>query len=117
MLRALIMLLSNFSVGALPSLGIMTTGTIEVGSWAIRIEPYRAGSNQDAFCDPFESARGGISDKLFGGYCSEDPVRGVIERKEVGYTISREDVGRWIWDSVLGVNRGKWTGRVASIAH
>lgn len=58
MLRALIMLLSNFSVGALSSWGIMTAGTIEVGSWAIRVEPYRACSNQDAFCDPFESARG-----------------------------------------------------------
>ncbi|KAK3334107.1 hypothetical protein B0T19DRAFT_420062 [Cercophora scortea] len=31
----------------------------------------------------------------------EDPVAGTVESKAVGYTISREDVGKWIFENVV----------------
>lgn len=31
----------------------------------------------------------------------EDPKAGVVERKEVGYMISRDEVGRWMWENLL----------------
>jgi hypothetical protein len=32
----------------------------------------------------------------------EDPVKGVVVRKEsVGYTISREDVGKWVFENCI----------------
>jgi len=43
----------------------------------------------------------------------EDPVGGRVERREVGYTISREDVAGWIYGEVV-VGEG-WEGRAVSL--
>ncbi|KAK5655298.1 hypothetical protein OQA88_5865 [Cercophora sp. LCS_1] len=45
----------------------------------------------------------------------EDPVKGVVESREVGWTIDREAVGRWIFEQV--VEGGKWEGRVVSLTY
>jgi hypothetical protein len=51
----------------------------------------------------------------------EDSARGKMERKEMGYTISWEDVGKWIWESLREGSRGReektWAKRVASLSH
>lgn len=47
----------------------------------------------------------------------EDPVAKVVERKELGYTISREDVGRWVFEELLDHDGEKWKRRVASITY
>ncbi|KAK4463895.1 hypothetical protein QBC42DRAFT_295531 [Cladorrhinum samala] len=47
----------------------------------------------------------------------EDPVAKVVERKEVGYTISREDVGRWMFEELVERDGGEWQRRVASITY
>lgn len=45
----------------------------------------------------------------------EDPKTRKLESKEIGYTISREDVGKWIFDSVLSGDEARWNGKVVSI--
>jgi uncharacterized protein YbjT (DUF2867 family) len=47
----------------------------------------------------------------------EDPVKGV-EKREIGYTISREDVGRWISEVLLGNDKaGTYVSKIASITY
>jgi nucleoside-diphosphate-sugar epimerase len=46
----------------------------------------------------------------------EDPVTGKVESMAVGYTISREDVGKWVFENcVLG--GGKWVGKAAVVTY
>ncbi|KAF4982525.1 hypothetical protein FZEAL_1876 [Fusarium zealandicum] len=44
----------------------------------------------------------------------EDPVKGV-EKKEVGYTISREDVGRWVYENLLVGGSKQYEGKALGI--
>ncbi|KAJ4286586.1 hypothetical protein N0V88_007948 [Collariella sp. IMI 366227] len=37
----------------------------------------------------------------------EDPVKGVVESAAVGYTISREDVGKWVFENCLQRTEGE----------
>jgi uncharacterized protein YbjT (DUF2867 family) len=47
-----------------------------------------------------------------------DPVTGVVESQAVGYTISREDVGKWIYDELVqGKEAGRWVGKAATITY
>lgn len=45
----------------------------------------------------------------------EDPKSGKLESKAVGYTISREDVGRWMWEDVL--KNGGYADKVVTITY
>ncbi|GAB1321051.1 Oxidoreductase AflX [Madurella fahalii] len=49
----------------------------------------------------------------------EDPVRGVVESLAIGYTISREDVGKWIFENVIRDEEGggKWVRKVATVTY
>ncbi|KAK3994219.1 hypothetical protein QBC44DRAFT_322849 [Cladorrhinum sp. PSN332] len=51
----------------------------------------------------------------------EDPVKKVVEREELGYTISREDVGRWIFEQLVQGDKDngeyEWKKKVASITY
>ncbi|ROW04975.1 hypothetical protein VPNG_07033 [Cytospora leucostoma] len=47
----------------------------------------------------------------------EDPRVGRLESKEVGYTITRDDVGRWIFEEILSDGGEKWTGKIVSVTH
>lgn len=49
----------------------------------------------------------------------EDPVRGVVESQAVGYTISREDVGKWIFENVINDQEGgrKWVRKAVAITY
>ncbi|KUI65084.1 hypothetical protein VM1G_01284 [Cytospora mali] len=47
----------------------------------------------------------------------EDPSAGKLESKEVGFVITRDDVGRWIFEEALGVEGEKWTGKVVSVTY
>lgn len=44
----------------------------------------------------------------------EDLHKGV-EKKEVGYTISREDVGRWMYENLLTAENPQYNGKAVSI--
>ncbi|KAM5354010.1 hypothetical protein ACJ41O_000660 [Fusarium nematophilum] len=44
----------------------------------------------------------------------EHPVAGV-EAKEVGYTISREDVGRWIYENLIAGDAKRYEGRAVGL--
>ncbi|KAK7420324.1 hypothetical protein QQZ08_010457 [Neonectria magnoliae] len=44
----------------------------------------------------------------------EDPHKGV-EKKEVGYTISREDVGRWMYQNLLAADCAQYNGKAVSL--
>ncbi|CAM1509843.1 Fc.00g001780.m01.CDS01 [Cosmosporella sp. VM-42] len=44
----------------------------------------------------------------------EDPAKGV-ERSEVGYVISREDVGRWMFEELLNKDARDYEGKAVSI--
>ncbi|KAF7538903.1 hypothetical protein G7Z17_g12533 [Cylindrodendrum hubeiense] len=44
----------------------------------------------------------------------EDLNKGV-EKKEVGYTISREDVGRWMYENLLAGENPQYSGKAVSI--
>lgn len=44
----------------------------------------------------------------------EDPEKGV-EKKEVGYGISREDVGRWMYENLLNDENPQWDRKAVSI--
>jgi nucleoside-diphosphate-sugar epimerase len=46
----------------------------------------------------------------------EDPVAGVVESVAVGYTISREDVGKWVFENCVEGGR-KWVGKAAAITY
>ncbi|KAK4120243.1 NAD(P)-binding protein [Parathielavia appendiculata] len=47
----------------------------------------------------------------------EDPVSGVVEEGiPVGYTISREDVGKWVFENVIQ-GGGRWIGKAAVITY
>jgi hypothetical protein len=46
----------------------------------------------------------------------EDPVGKKVEVVERGYTISREDVGKWIFEKVVeGGDRGRYVGKAVSL--
>lgn len=47
----------------------------------------------------------------------EDPRAHKLESKEVGYTISREDVGKWIFDNLLAGDARRWADKVVSITY
>lgn len=47
----------------------------------------------------------------------EDPKASKLESKEVGYTISREDVGKWIFENLLAADGGRWKNKVVSITY
>ncbi|KXX82524.1 Oxidoreductase AflX [Madurella mycetomatis] len=49
----------------------------------------------------------------------EDPVRGVVESLAVGYTISREDVGKWIFKNVIDDEEGgrKWVRKTVTVTY
>lgn len=46
----------------------------------------------------------------------EDPKTG-LESKTIGYTISREDTGKWITDNLILKQEAKYTSKIASITY
>ncbi|MCJ1440772.1 MAG: hypothetical protein MMC23_001258 [Stictis urceolatum] len=53
-----------------------------------------------------------------GKECGMEKIRaGSAERPEVGYTISRKDVGRWIFEEIVSGDRMSWDGKRPSITH
>ncbi|KAF4462842.1 NAD(P)-binding domain [Fusarium albosuccineum] len=44
----------------------------------------------------------------------EDPIKG-IEQKEVGYTISREDVGRWMYENLIVGETKQYEGKAVGL--
>jgi hypothetical protein len=40
-----------------------------------------------------------------------------VEKKEVGYTITRADVGCWIYEECIKGDGGKWEGKMVSITY
>lgn len=47
----------------------------------------------------------------------EDPKAKTLESKEVGYVITRDDVGRWIFEETLTDHSGKWEGKAVSVTY
>ncbi|KAK0646779.1 hypothetical protein B0T16DRAFT_375740 [Cercophora newfieldiana] len=47
----------------------------------------------------------------------EDAVTGKVESSAVGYTVSREDVGKWIFESVVQGEEGRWDGKAVTISY
>lgn len=47
----------------------------------------------------------------------EDPSAHALESKAVGYTITREDVGRWMFENVVDEQSDKWVRKIASITY
>ena len=47
----------------------------------------------------------------------EDPVAGVVESRAVGYTISREDVGKWIFEHLIQESDARWVRKAATITY
>ncbi|KAK3301793.1 uncharacterized protein B0T15DRAFT_323673 [Chaetomium strumarium] len=48
----------------------------------------------------------------------EDPVAGVLVGKPaIGYTISREDVGKWVFENCISDESGKWVRKAAMITY
>lgn len=52
----------------------------------------------------------------------EDAASGKLERSAIGYTISRDDVGRWIFENVLGEGEaegedGQYHRKIATITY
>lgn len=47
----------------------------------------------------------------------EDPVKGVLEKEALGYTISREDVGKWVFDECLDKAGREWVGKAAILTY
>lgn len=47
----------------------------------------------------------------------EDPKAHKLESKEVGYNISREDVGKWIFDNLLAGDARRWRDKIVSITY
>ncbi|KAK4150691.1 oxidoreductase AflX [Chaetomidium leptoderma] len=46
----------------------------------------------------------------------EDPVTGVVTSTAVGYTISREDVGKWVFENCVEGGT-KWVGKAAVLSY
>jgi NADP-dependent 3-hydroxy acid dehydrogenase YdfG len=46
----------------------------------------------------------------------EDPNAGKVESRELGYTISREDSGKWIFENLVQGD-GTWVNKVATITY
>lgn len=46
----------------------------------------------------------------------EDPVKGTLESSAVGYTISREDVGKWIFENVVQ-GGGQFVGKAVTLTY
>jgi len=49
----------------------------------------------------------------------EDPVGRTVESKAVGYTVSREDVGKWIFENLVeeGEKGGRWDGKAVTVSY
>ncbi|KAK3935176.1 hypothetical protein QBC46DRAFT_398143 [Diplogelasinospora grovesii] len=47
----------------------------------------------------------------------EDPAGGRLESKAIGYTISREDVGKWIFENLVQEADEKWVRKAATITY
>ncbi|KAK0623762.1 hypothetical protein B0T14DRAFT_565086 [Immersiella caudata] len=47
----------------------------------------------------------------------EDVVKGEVESKAVGYTISREDTGKWIFEEVVQGEEGRWDGKAVTVSY
>jgi hypothetical protein len=47
----------------------------------------------------------------------EDPRAKFVESKAIGYTISRQDVGKWIFENVIEATSQEWVGKVATITY
>ncbi|KAK4139353.1 uncharacterized protein C8A04DRAFT_33173 [Dichotomopilus funicola] len=47
----------------------------------------------------------------------EDVGKGVVEKRELGYTISREDVGKWVWEECIKVEGGQWVGKAVGVTY
>jgi hypothetical protein len=48
----------------------------------------------------------------------EDPVARTVESSAVGYTVSRSDVGRWIWENVVeGSDQGRFVRKAATLTY
>ncbi|KAK4195053.1 hypothetical protein QBC40DRAFT_289676 [Triangularia verruculosa] len=63
-----------------------------------------------------DGAKDGSKREIRAG--KEDPVKGLVESTAVGYTISREDVGRWIFENLIeGEKAGEWLRRMAAITY
>src|SRR5437868_11505134 len=55
----------------------------------------------------FRSVRAGYAGRVKNGNGKWGDVEGVA----VGYRISRGDVGRWLFEEVIGQDGGEWVGR------
>ncbi|KAJ9150884.1 NAD(P)-binding protein [Pleurostoma richardsiae] len=47
----------------------------------------------------------------------EDPQAKKLVSRVLGYTISREDVGKWIYENALEDREGKWANKIASLTY
>jgi len=47
----------------------------------------------------------------------EDPKTGRLEKSAVGYTISREDVGKWIFEEIIEKDGREFAGKAVTITH
>ncbi|OIW34174.1 NAD(P)-binding protein [Coniochaeta ligniaria NRRL 30616] len=47
----------------------------------------------------------------------EDLTAHKVEKKEIGYTISREDVGKWMFENLVEERDAKWVRKAASITY
>jgi nucleoside-diphosphate-sugar epimerase len=47
----------------------------------------------------------------------EDPINKTLESKSIGYSICREDVGKWIFENLVQETNGIWVKKIASITH
>ncbi|KAK4449001.1 hypothetical protein QBC34DRAFT_485367 [Podospora aff. communis PSN243] len=47
----------------------------------------------------------------------EDVVKGEVESKAVGYTVSREDVGKWVFEEVVEGDENRWNGKAVTISY
>jgi uncharacterized protein YbjT (DUF2867 family) len=48
----------------------------------------------------------------------EDPIGGTVESTAVGYSVSRRDVGRWIWENVVeGGDEGRFVRKAATLTY
>ncbi|KUI61973.1 Isoflavone reductase [Cytospora mali] len=85
----------------------METLLIESGESFVIVRPSLLKDGEDETNEKRRPVRVGV----------EDPSAGKLESKEVGFMITRDDVGRWIFEEALGVDGGKWTGKVVSVTY
>ncbi|KAK3358469.1 hypothetical protein B0T24DRAFT_600173 [Lasiosphaeria ovina] len=45
----------------------------------------------------------------------EDPLAGTVDSREIGYSISREDVGRWVFGNIVEEHDDRYLRKAASI--